>query len=167
MKKLKALKDPLGEWKRIPTKIRKSIYGLTESELSLKGEGKNGWSIRENVHHLVEANLVATNIIVAALATEGRYYDWTWVNPNKSWMRRVGYDSVRVEPAIKMLRALCEHISALIVDRPQAFSRSVQLSDTTDGPRYVMTVEGILRQEVEHADEHLKMIQAIRERHSR
>jgi hypothetical protein len=156
----------LAEWKRIPTRIGKSIRGLTESELDLKG-GSDGWTIRENLHHLVEANLVAANMIVAALATDGGYFDWTWVNPNKSWMRRVGYDSAKVEPAIKILRALCEHISTLIANRPQAFSRSVQLSDTTDGPRYLMTVEGILRQEVEHADEHLKMIQAIRERHSR
>lgn len=160
------LEDSLAAWKRIPTSIRHSIRGLTESELDLKG-GADGWTIRDNVHHLVEANLVAANMIVAALATDGGYYDWTWVNPNKSWMRRVGYDTARVEPAIKMLRALSDHISALIANKPQAFSRSVQLSDTPDGPRYLMTVDGILRQEVEHVDEHLKLIQAIRKRHSR
>lgn len=160
------LEDSLAAWKRIPTSIRHSIRGLTESELDLQG-GADGWTIRDNVHHLVEANLVAANMIVAALATDGGYYDWTWVNPNKSWMRRVGYDTARVEPAIKMLRALSDHISALIANKPQAFSRSVQLSDTPDGPRYLMTVDGILRQEVEHVDEHLKLIQAIRKRHSR
>ena len=106
-------------------------------------------------------------MIVAALATDGGYSDWTWVNPNKSWMRRVGYDTAGVEPAIKMLRALSDHISALIANKAQAFSRSVQLSDTQDGPRYLITVDGILRQEVEHVDEHLKVIQAIRKRHSR
>jgi hypothetical protein len=82
-------------------------------------------------------------------------------------MRRVGYDSAAVEPAIKVLRALAQHISALLANNPRAFSRTVQLSDTPDGPRYLMTVDGILRQEVEHAGEHLKVIQAIRKRHSR
>jgi hypothetical protein len=158
--------DSLAEWKKIPTRIGKSIRGLTESELDLKG-GSDGWTIRENVHHLVEANLVAANMIVAALATDGGYYDWTWVNPNKSWMRRVGYDSAGIDPAMKMLRALSQHISGLLVNNPGALSRTVQLSDTPGGPRYVMTVEGILRQEVEHAAEHLKVIQAIHERHSR
>lgn len=160
------LEDPLAAWKRIPTRITSSINGLTESDLDLKG-GSDGWTIRENVHHLVEANLVAANMIVAALATNGGYYDWTWVNPNKSWMRRIGYDSAGIDPAMKLLRALCQHISELIAKNPQAVSRTVQLSDTLDGPRYLMTVEGILLQEVEHADEHLKVIQAIRKRHSR
>jgi hypothetical protein len=166
MKKLTTFDDALTTWGRIPTKIRNSISGLSESELDLKG-GSDGWTIRENVHHLVEANLVAANMIVAALATDGGYFDWTWLNPNKSWMRRVGYESAELDPAIKMLRALSHHISALIAKRPQAYSRTVQLRDTPDGPRYVLTVEGILRQEVEHADEHLIMIQAIRKRHSR
>ena len=165
-KKLVTLEDPLAAWKRIPTRIGSSINGLTERELDLKG-GSDGWTIRENVHHLVEANLVAANMIVAALATNGGYYDWTWVNPNKSWMRRVGYDSAGIDPAMKLFRALCQHISGLIGNNPQAFSRTVQLSDTPDGPRYLRTVEDLLRQEVEHADEHLKVIQAIRKRHSR
>jgi hypothetical protein len=160
------LEDSLAAGKSIPSRTGSSISGLTESELDLK-DGSDGWTIRENVHHLVEANLIAANMIVAALATDGGYYDWTWVNPNKSWMGRVGYDSAGVEPAIKMLRALCEHISALVANNPQAFFRAVQLSNTPDGPRYLMTVDGILRQEVEHADEHLKVIQAIRKRHSR
>lgn len=166
MKNPTALEHSLAEWKRIPTRVGKSIRGLTESELDLKG-GSDEWTIRENVHHLVEANLVAANMIVAALVTDGGYFDWTWVNPNKSWMRRVGYDSAGIAPAMKLLRALSQHITALITNRPKAFSRTVQLSDTPDGPRYVMTVEGILQQEVEHADEHLRVIQTIRKRHSR
>ena len=166
MKKLTTFDDTLTAWKQIPREIRNSISGLSESELDLKG-GSDGWTIRENAHHLVEANLVAANMIVVALATDGGYFDWTWLNPNTSWMRRLGYDSAGVEPAIKMLRSLTDHVSALIANRPEALSRTVQLSDTPDGPRYALTVEGILRQEVEHAGEHLKEIQAIRKRHSR
>ena len=166
MKKLTTVDDTLTAWKRIPRSIRNSIHDLSESELDLEG-GSDGWTIRENVHHLVEANLVAANMIVAALATDGGYFDWTWLNPNKSWMRRVGYDSAAVGPAIKVLRALSQHMSTLLANNPRAFSRTVQLRDTSDGPRYIMTVEGILRQEVEHADEHLKVIQTIRKRHSR
>ena len=165
MKKGTVPEDALADWKKIPTRLKRSINGLTDRQMDLKG-GSDGWTIRENVHHLVEANLVAANMIVAALATDCGYFDWTWVNPNKSWMRRVGYDSTGVEPAVKMLRALSQHISALIADKPQAFSRKVELSDTPTGPRYIMTIEGILRQEIEHADEHLKVIDAIRKRHS-
>lgn len=164
--KQKTMEEPLAAWQRIPIRIRSSIKGLTRDQLDQK-LGTNGWTIRETVHHLVEANLIASNMILAALATNGGYFDWTWVNPNKSWMRRVGYDAAGVDPAIKVLRALSRHISELISQNRQTLSRKVQLSDTPDGPRYLMTVEDILRQEVKHADEHLRPIQDIRKRHSR
>ena len=160
------IEDPLAAWKRIPIRIRSLTKDLSKSELDLKG-GSDGWTIRETVHHLVEANLVAANMIVAALATNGGYCDWTWMNPNKSWMRRVGYDLVSIDPAMKLLRALSQHISELIANNPQTLSRTVQLSNMLDGPKYLMTVEGILRQEVEHADDHLQVIQEIRKGHSR
>jgi len=78
--------ETLDGWLRVPD--AKAIEGLTEDALDLSG-GSNGWSIRENVHHLVEANLVASNIVVAALAQSGCTYDWSWMMPNASWMNRV------------------------------------------------------------------------------
>jgi hypothetical protein len=165
MKKQPDVQELLAAWNEIPGRIRNSIRGLSEGELSLSG-GSEGWSIRETVHHLVEANLVASNMIVAALATDGCDYDWTWVNPNKSWMRRVGYDTANVDLAIKTLHALCRHISALLAAQPRALTRTVKLNDTPGAPRYVMSVEKILRQEVRHANEHLGDISAVRRRHS-
>ena len=147
-------KDPLREWSRIADRIRRSLRGLSERDLELKA-GSDGWSIRETVHHLVEANLIASNMIIAALACDGLDYDWTWVNPDKSWMRRVGYNTASVEPALKTLRFLSRHISELIANQPQATARTLRLNDAPRAKRYVMTVEKLLWQEVEHANEHL------------
>lgn len=166
MKKALHVQEPLAAWNKIPGRIRNSIRGLSGSELDLKG-GSERWSIRETVHHLVEANLVASNMIIAALATDGCDYDWTWVNPNKLWMRRVGYDTANVDLAIKTLNALCQYISALVAAQPNALARRVKLNDSPRDTRYVMTVEKILRQEVEHAKEHLGDIRAARRLHSR
>jgi len=166
MKRERDPKKPVAEWSKIPSRIRNSIRGLNESDLGLRG-GSEGWSIRETVHHLVEANLVASNMIIAALATNGYNYDWTWVNPNKSWMQRVGYDTANVAPAIETLRSLCRHISGLIAGQPGALARTVKLNDAPGATRYVMTVEKILRQEVEHANEHLGDIRSTRKLHSR
>lgn len=166
MKKEPDIQEPLAEWNKIPSRIRNSVRGLSESELDLRG-GSEGWSIRETVHHLVEANLVASNMIIAALATDGCDYDWTWVNPNKSWMRRVGYDTAHVNLAIKTLQSLGPHISALVATQARALARTVKLNDTPGAPRYVMTVEKIIRQEVEHANEHLGDIRDVRRLHSR
>ncbi|MGH2567728.1 MAG: DinB family protein [Bacteroidota bacterium] len=166
MKKKSELQDVLVAWNQIPRKIGNAIRGLRENDLNLRG-GSEGWSIRETVHHLVEANLVASNMVIAALATNGCNYDWTWVNPSTAWMRRVGYDTAPVEPAIETLRALCRHISVLIAAKPGAFTRKVKLNDTPGARRYVMTVEKILWQEVNHADEHLHDVSETRKLHSR
>jgi len=166
MKNEPDIQGPLAEWNKIPSRIRNSVRGLSESELDLRS-GSEGWSIRETVHHLVEANLVASNVIIAALATDGCDYDWTWVNPNKSWMRRVGYDKAHVDLAIKTLQSLCLHISALVATQSGALARTVKLNDTPGAPRYVMTVEKIIRQEIEHATEHLGDIRNARTLHSR
>ena len=156
----------LATWNQIPRRIGDAIRGLKENDLNLRGESE-GWSIRETVHHLVEANLVASNMIIAALATNGCNYDWTWVNPSTAWMRRVGYDTAQVEPAIEMLGTLCRHISVLVVAKPSALARKVKLNDAPGARRYVMTVEKILRQEVKHAEEHLHEVRETRKLHSR
>lgn len=158
--------EALAAWSRIPDRIRHSIRGLNESELDLRG-GSEGWSIRESVHHLVEANLVASNMIIAALATNGCNFDWTWVNPGKSWMRRVGYDTADVRLAVKALSAVCRHMSALVAAQPGALDRTVKLNDAPGAKRYVTTVEKILGQEIEHAKEHLADVRTTRRLHSR
>jgi hypothetical protein len=166
MKRRGHFEEPLAAWNKVPARIQSSIRGLTESDLELRG-GSEGWSIRETVHHLVEANLVASNMILAALATDGGNFDWTWVNPSKSWMRRVGYDRADVVPAIQALRAVGRHIAALVAGQRDALTRTVKLNDAPGAKRYVVTVEKILRQEVEHATMHLGDIRETRRAHSR
>ena len=63
--------ETLERWLRVPDAIKKDIEGLTEDTLDLSG-GSNGWSI-QNVHHLVEANLVASNIVVVRSRPERLY----------------------------------------------------------------------------------------------
>jgi len=151
-------------WLRIPDRIEKAIDGLHEDTIDMRG-GADGWSIRESVHHLVEANLVASNIIIAALAKSGCTYDWSWVNPDASWMRRVGYSKAPIRPALDALRALCQHISGLINSTSAALRREVRLLDAPGAELYAKTVEEILQQEVEHAEEHLRAVSQIRADH--
>jgi hypothetical protein len=147
---------PLKNWVQIPQNIARAIEGLTEEELDLRG-GSNDWSIRETVHHLVEANLIASNIVIAGLAQSGCTYDWSWVNPDRSWMERAGYSSAPVAPAIETLKALCRYISEL-VGRSDARRHDVKLLDAPGADLRVATIEEVILQEVEHAQEHLRDI---------
>ena len=61
------MKDALTEWTTLATRIRAAIRGLSDEELDRKVTSE-GWSVREVVHHLVEANFVASGMILAALA---------------------------------------------------------------------------------------------------
>ena len=157
-------KKIITKWNQIAIKIRNAIRGLNENDLNLRSK-PDEWTIRETVHHIVEANLIASNIIIAALATNGYNYDWTWVNPSKDWMHQVGYDTAKVEPGIGALQSLCRYISALLSSNRTVLKRKVKLNDSPGATRYEMTIENILQQEIEHADEHLKDIRETRKLH--
>jgi hypothetical protein len=106
----------------IPGQLRRVVRGLSDARLVRSGH--QALSIRETVHHLVEANLVASNIIIAAMANSGSTYDWTWVNPEASWMRRLGYDKAPVGPAVSTLEALSRHLHALFSITPDGLQRT-------------------------------------------
>ncbi|HXG59716.1 MAG TPA: DinB family protein, partial [Thermoanaerobaculia bacterium] len=135
--------------------IRAAIRGMSARDLDRRG---GEFSPRETVHHLVEANLVAANMIIAALATNGGNYDWTWVWPSREWMKRVGYDRVDAGAAIAALRGVIGYVAELVASQPDGLSRTVKLNDAPRAPRYSVTVEEILRREVDHVTEHLASI---------
>src|SRR5262249_54031677 len=105
--------QPLSEWLQVSRSIEIALEGLTEDDLNLRG-GPNGWSIREHVHHLVESNLVAGTVVIAAVGTGGCTYDCSWLIPDRAWMERMGYSRGAVAPATAALSALCRYVAALL-----------------------------------------------------
>jgi hypothetical protein len=147
----------MARWMAIPDQLRRVVRGLSHASLDSRA-GPEAMSIRETVHHLVEANLVASNIIIAALAKSGIAYDWTWVTPNALWMKRLGYDRAPVAPAMSTLAALSRHLGALLSVSTDGLQRTVQLQDAPGAARYTKTVGQILGDEVDHAREHLEAL---------
>jgi DinB superfamily len=146
--------QPLSDWLQVARAIESAIEGLTEDDLDSRG-GPNGWSIRETVHHLVESNLVACTIVIAAVGKGGCTYDWSWLNPDRAWMERMGYSRGTVAPAIEVLSALCRYVAALLSAGPDALRREIKLLDAPGTDPYPITVEQVIRLEVEHARQHL------------
>jgi hypothetical protein len=153
-------------WLHLADEIQKALDGLGESELDLRG-GPEDWSIRETTHHLVESSLIAANILIAALATNGCVFDWSWVNPDKSWMKRLGYDSAPIGPALQALRTLSEHFAGLIGAHPDGLMRTVRLLDAPGAKPHAETVEDILREQIEHTAGHLRAIAETRSANGR
>lgn len=157
MPKRDGTSEVIARWMGIPDQLRKAVRGIPDEKLSRRAR-PDQMSIRETVHHLVEANLVASNIIIAALAKSGSTYDWTWVTPGGSWMRRLGYNKAPVEPALATLSALSRHIAAILSVSPGRLRRRIELFDAPGAPRYTKTVAQILLDEVSHAQEHLEAL---------
>jgi hypothetical protein len=82
-------------------------------------------------------------------------------------MRRVGYTTAPVRPALQALQALCEHIGGLIRAASDGFLREVQLLDAPGSKLYTKTVRDLLTQEIEHAEEHLRALARIKATHAR
>jgi hypothetical protein len=149
--------QPLSEWLQVSRTIEIALEGLTEDDLDLRG-GSNGWSIRENVHHVVESNLVACTIAIAAVGKGGITYDCSWMNPDRKWMERMGYTRAAVAPAIDALSGLCRYVAALLSAAPDALRHEVKLLGAPGTEPYLMTVEQMIRLEVEHARHHLQEV---------
>ena len=152
--------NPLDAWTSIPRRLRRAISGLSPGQLNRRG-GSENWTIREYAHHLVEANLVASTIIVAAIGKPGCRFDWSWLYPDEGWMKRFGYDKVPVEPALELLETLCVHVAGVIRRAPRALSRDIRLEGSAARPAR-RTVRQILEEECEHARHHLRDIAAVR-----
>ena len=157
--------QPLREWLLISRAIKTALEGLTEDDLNVRG-GPNGWSIRETVHHVVESNLVAFTIAIAAVGTGGCTFDCSWLNPDRQWMERMGYRGA-VAPAIEALSAVCRYGSAILSAAPDALQREIKLLGAPGTEPYPMTVEQMLLQEVEHARHHLQEVDEMRKQRSR
>src|SRR5262245_33281387 len=85
--------DVIQRWQDIVTAMEEAVKGMSDAQLDLRIKGE-GWSTREFVHHIVESNMVASNIVLAALARKDVAYDWSWVIPNLAWAQRMGYRHV-------------------------------------------------------------------------
>ena len=146
--------DVLARWIAIPGQLRRVVRDLPSARLDVRG-APDRMSIRKTAHHLVEPNLVASNIITAALANSGSAYDWTWLNPGGSWMSRLGYRKAPIGPALSTLQSLTRHFAALFSVVDDGLQRTVELYDSPGAPHYTKTVGQLLLDEVNHAREHL------------
>lgn len=149
--------QPLSDWLQVSRTIGVALEGLTEDDLNLRG-GPNGWSIRETMHHVVESNLVACTIVIAALGTGGCTFDCSWLSPDRAWMGRMAYSREAMAPAIEVLSASCRYGSALLGAAPDALGREIKLLGAPGTEPYPMTLEQMIRLEVEHARHHLQEI---------
>jgi hypothetical protein len=152
--------DLLQGWREIPNLISEAVANLTEQDLDFRA-GTEAWSIRETIHHLVEANIVAYTMVIAALGASGCAYDVSWLNPSREWMARLHYDKAPLGPAIQVLEALTEHLSGLLGPISSDAQREVRLLDAPGAEPRPITIQEILIEQTEHVKEHLRDVRTV------
>ena len=152
----------LNSWQQIPRNIEALIAGLSDDELT-KLPGSEGLSLKELVHHITEANIVAATMIIAALGASGSTFDWSWLWPNREWTDRLGYSKVPTATSLRTLDDLVAHVSNVVKAAGRgALKRKVRLFDSPGAETYTKTVAELIQQEVDHAAEHLGDVRKAR-----
>jgi hypothetical protein len=145
--------SPIDAWKAIPALVQGHVDGLTEAELDRRPDPES-LTLRELVHHVAEANVVAASIVIAALGSPGSAYDWSWMMPFGAWVERLDYARKPIGPALRMLSALNAYVVALVEPLPDGLARTVRLKDAADAELRTATVGDVLQAEADHAREH-------------
>jgi hypothetical protein len=152
--------DSLRAWESIPGSIAEALRALGQSDLDRRA-AKDGMSIREQVHHIVEANVVAASIVIAALGSPGCTYDWSWMMPFGAWLDRLAYREKPIGPALRVLDALSVYVVAQLEPLADGLEREVHLRDAPGADLRRVTVAEVLQAEVDHAAEHIGEIAKI------
>ena len=147
-------RNALAAWSSIVPLLDGLVAGLPDEELDRRRPGAP-FSIRETVHHVAEANVVAASIVIAALGSPGSVYDWSWMLPFGKWMEQMRYDRKPLAPSLRLLAALNEYVVAQIEPLADGLERTARLVDQPGAEPRTVTVAEILLQEADHAREHV------------
>ena len=152
----------LEAWRSIPAAIAEAVRDADDALLDRRISG-SGMSIREQTHHLVEAHVVASSIVIAGLGMPGSTYDWSWMLPFGPWMERLPYRSLPLPVSLDALRALNAWVAAVVAGTQDGLSRELQLRDEPGAEPRRVSVADVLQQEVDHTAEHVAEIRAARQ----
>lgn len=137
--------------------LESAIAGLTEEQLSL-AQAPGKWSIREQVLHLVDLELVTLHKVKFALAESGRSFQGNSFSQD-DWSTGLDYRNRPIHAEVQLFRAVRQHILGLCVHLPNALERTVTTKDREE------SVAQLLKMMAGHAKHHIRAVNQIRELH--
>jgi hypothetical protein len=140
------------------------LAGLSESGLDLsRDQGK--WTIRQIVHHIVDAEDIWKTCIKAALGNPGCTVDLNWYIIDNKCAEPLDYARRPITDSVELFGATRRHIVELVNYLPHAWERSFTItrSDIPDGKTF--KVGNVIGFQNAHLERHIKQIQKTREKH--
>lgn len=147
--------ETLALYEAAPDALEGALAGLTgEQQLLRKTVGE--WSIREIVHHLVDADAAVLFRTKLGLAEPGRTITGNPYQQDR-WADGLAYAERDIAPSVLLFRAIHVHIVQLMRTLPDAWTRHTL---SPEGTR--MESGSMLNMLVSHAYEHIEVIREIR-----
>ncbi len=147
-----------------PIALSSAVGGLTGPHFDLaRTEGK--WTIRQIVHHIVDADHISTILLKAALGREHCVIDYSWYDVSNAWAETLYYAHRSVEPAVALFRANHTCFGELLERVQNAFERVFTLKHPAFANLPPLGVGQVVHLQTEHAFAHLEQIRQTRERH--
>ncbi|NOU70641.1 hypothetical protein GC098_04165 [Paenibacillus sp. LMG 31458] len=135
-----------------------AVDGLSEEQLNLT-EAPGKWSIREQVLHLIDLELVTIHKVKFALAESGRTYQGNRFSQD-DWSVSLHYTARPITYEVQMFRSLRQHILGLCEHLPGALERTVITTNNREE-----SVARLLKMMAGHASHHVRAVERIRELH--
>ena len=159
-----AYQDLIALYASGPKQFRKALSGLSPSDLDLaRAEGK--WTIRQIVHHIVDAEDLWKICIKSALGNPGCTVDVSWYIVDNKWAVPLDYANRPIGEAVKYFEAVRRHVVELIGHLPDAWGQHIILTRGSGTERKKLTVKDIVERQVRHLVLHIEQIRETRRVH--
>ena len=145
-------------------RLRAALRDVPDSAFDLSLE-PGEWSIRQIVHHLSDDGVAWCMALKKALATPGVPIRFEGFPGNEAWANALGYDRLPIQPALALIAAHGEVIAQLMRHFPDKWDGYVTAIDPAGGKEQKVTAGDMIGFLGEHFDEHIKVIEAIMQRH--
>ena len=147
-------RDSVDRMRRLPTSIEQAVSGLSDAQLETPyGDGK--WTIRQVVHHLVDAHINGYVRIRLVLTEENptlKTYD------QEAWAELSDAKSMSIEPSLIAIRGIHERFCALLESLVDS-----DMDSTASHPEVgQVTLGGLIQVYADHGDNHLGQIMKLK-----
>lgn len=139
------------------------LAGLSESDFDLsRDQGK--WTIRQIVHHIVDAEDIWKTCIKAALGNPGCTVDMNWYIIDNKCAEPLDYAHRPITDSVELFRAIRRHIVELVNHLPGAWDQffTTIWSNIPDGTTF--KVGDVIRFQNAHLERHIKQIRKTRQK---
>jgi catechol 2,3-dioxygenase-like lactoylglutathione lyase family enzyme len=143
--------ETLELYMQAPSELQSLLEGLKEQELDLS-KVPGGWTVRQIVHHLADADAMQLARIKVALAEPGRVWVSNAYSP-QGWSDVVGYSRPAVQPSVDLFRANREHVAALLQHLPPDAWERYTLNAYGEKTTVGRTISLLATHALEHIDD--------------